>query len=230
MKRRTMLLSMMIGLVTDPSLAADLFSLRGDSGGLSRHEINGHAVSGNVISGKASVIDGRTLWFPQQAVAVRLAGVEACALPQWAFETVGAPVSVTTPPVPCGPLAKAWLKRIVGDDVVTCRLDTPGNGKTAQCAVRGHDVGLEMVRVGWARTTDAGRNDPQYSAAERYARSARYGLWGTYVLDMDEWQRRAIDRTVTRRPAADRNLLASRQAEITPPFADWRQRPLRIDR
>ncbi|TCR80804.1 thermonuclease family protein [Rhizobium sp. BK376] len=227
MKRCAVLLSMTIGLSAHACFAADLFALGRDTGDLSSNEI-----SGGEIRGRVSVVDGGALWFPQYAVAVRLAGVDACALPQWAFEPDGAPASVSSPPVPCGPLAKAWLKRIVGNAAVTCRLtlDTSGNRKTARCAARGHDLGLEMLRVGWARTTAAGRGDLQYSAAERYARSARYGFWGTYVLDMDEWQQRAVDRTVSRGPAADRNLLASLQAEITPPFADWRRRALRTDR
>jgi endonuclease YncB( thermonuclease family) len=221
MKLRTMLLSVMIGLATHACFAADLLTQGRETDGINRNE----------IKGRVSVLDGETLWFPQYAVAVRLADVEACALPQWAFRPGDAPASLAAAPVPCGPLAKAWLKRITGNAVVACHLtvDTPRSG-TARCAADGHDLGLEMLRVGWARTTAAGRNDLQYLAAERYARSARYGFWGTYVLDMDEWRRKAVDRTVSRRPAADRNLLASRQAEITPPFADWRRRPPRSDR
>lgn len=219
---RAVLMSVMIGLAAHACFAADPLTQGGETDGFRSSEIRG----------RVSVIDGETLWFPGHAIAVRLAGVQACALPQWAFEPDGAPASVSSLPVPCGPLAKAWLKRIVGNAVVTCRLtlDAPESGKSGQCVAGRRDLGLEMLKVGWARTTAAGRNDPQYLAAERYARSARYGIWGTYVLDMDEWRHVAIDRTLSRRPVADRNLLALRQAEITPPFADWHRRPTRTDR
>ena len=60
--------------------------------------------------------------------------------------------------------------------------------------------------------------------------SARYGMWATYVLDMDEWRRKAVDKTLSRRPIADFNLLAERENEISPPFEDARRRPRRTDR
>jgi hypothetical protein len=55
-------------------------------------------------------------------------------------------------------------------------------------------------------------------------------MWGTYVLDMDEWRGKAIDRTLGRTPFADFNLLAERQSEISPPFQNFRQVPDRTDR
>ncbi|CAN7742018.1 thermonuclease family protein [Rhizobium sp. LjRoot258] len=119
--------------------------------------------------------------------------------------------------------------------ICTCR--SPGGAPSrylasddliARCFARGRDLSSEMLRVGLARTI--GRSDPEYSAAERYARSARYGLWGTYVLDMAEWRRNAVDQSTRRRPVADWNLLAEHKSELTPPFADWRNRPRRTDR
>jgi hypothetical protein len=50
------------------------------------------------------------------------------------------------------------------------------------------------------------------------------------VLDMPEWRAKAVDRTLSRRPIADFNLLAEREREISPPFEDARKRPLRTDR
>lgn len=181
----------------------------------------------STIEGRASAMSGDTLWFPDPGLNVRLAGIRACGLPQWAFY----PSKERGPhlaPVPCGPIAKAWMKRTIGAGVVSCHIVSPVD-LAARCAVRGRDLGLEMLRVGWALVSDAGAATP-YLAAERYARSARYGLWGTYVLDPDEWQMRAVDRTLARRPVADRNLLKDRHSEVTPPFADWRNRPVRSDR
>jgi hypothetical protein len=60
--------------------------------------------------------------------------------------------------------------------------------------------------------------------------SARYGIWETYVLDMDEWRRKAMDRKLSRRPISDFNLLAERESEISPPFDDARKRPRRTGR
>jgi hypothetical protein len=47
---------------------------------------------------------------------------------------------------------------------------------------------------------------------------------------MPEWRAKAVDRTLSRRPIADFNLLAERESEISPPFEDARKRPMRADR
>ncbi|TDW28126.1 endonuclease YncB(thermonuclease family) [Rhizobium azibense] len=184
------------------------------------------------IKGRVSVISGDTLWFPEFGRRVRLEGIDACALPQWAFDPSIEQAASSPAPVPCGPLAKAWLKRVVGTAIVVCQpISHAGlDDLSGRCSARGRDLGLEMLRVGWARTGSKGFANSQYIAAQRHARSARYGLWGTYALGMDEWQRKAIDRTTQRRPLADWNLLSDRDQEITPPFADWRNRPRRTDR
>ena len=69
-----------------------------------------------------------------------------------------------------------------------------------------------------------------YLTWQTYAMSARHGMWATYVLDMDEWRAKAVDRTLARRPIADFNLLAERDSEISPPFEDARNRPGRTNR
>lgn len=38
-----------------------------------------------------------------------------------------------------------------------------------------------------------------------------YGMWATYVLDMNEWSRKAVDKTLGRQPIADFNLLVERE-------------------
>lgn len=86
-----------------------------------------------------------------------------------------------------------------------------------------------MLRVGLARSV-RDEAPPAYMAIERYAKSARFGIWGTYVLDFDEWNSKAVDKTLGRQPLADRNLLPERTLEFTPPFDDWRHHPSRIDR
>jgi endonuclease YncB( thermonuclease family) len=127
-------------------------------------------------------------------------------------------------------LAKAWLKRTVGSGNVTCILrshDVDG-ALLGDCAVRGRNLALEMLRVGWARV-----NSPapaEYLTWQNFAMSGRHGMWATYLLDMPEWRSKAVDRTLARRPIADFNLLAERESEISPPFKDARRRPKRTDR
>jgi endonuclease YncB( thermonuclease family) len=184
--------------------------------------------------GRVSVIDGRTLWYPQLAQRVRLVDIDACELPQWALDPTWTDRrQVRSPaPVPCGPLAKAWLKRAIGGHPTTCRAvayDTQGI-PLAYCSARGYDLGLEMLRVGWARVDNLYPAHPNYLRYQDAAIAARYGMWGTYVLDMNEWRRKAVDRTLDRQPIADFTLLAERESEISPPFADARNRPQRTDR
>nr|WP_246441455.1 thermonuclease family protein [Aminobacter aganoensis] len=182
------------------------------------------------ISGRTAVIDGRTLWFPRGQHKVRLASIDACELPQWSYDPRRHGESMTPKPVPCGPLAKAWLKRMVGSAQVSCIVqsyDTDG-ARLGRCTVKGRDLALEMLRVGWARV---GAFAPtEYMTLQNYAVSARHGMWATYVLDMREWRAKAVDRTLSRRPIADFNLLAERESEIAPPFEDARRRPRRTDR
>lgn len=188
-------------------------------------------VSLNRITGRVTVVDGRTLWFAGRHILVRLNEIDSCDLPQWAFDPEPNNSSFL-PPVPCGALAKAWLKRSIGSRAVTCRLvAVPGSdAMSGICQAGDMDLAREMLRVGWARLTTAFPSDPHYFEAQRHAVSARYGIWATYVLDMTEWRQKAMDKTLGRRPLADINLLSERQSEISPPFADSRRQPPRRDR
>jgi endonuclease YncB( thermonuclease family) len=185
------------------------------------------------VEGRVAVVDGRTLWFPGSAILVQLADIDSCALPQWSFQ----PREITPPPgelypVPCGGLAKAWLKRIVGDGAVVCKLrDRVVDQLTVGvCRTGGGDIALQMLQVGMAKLIIPFSTNERYRQAQHNALSARYGMWATYVLDMPEWRRNAVDRTTGRRPQADFNLLIRRQSEISPPFRDARRQPARTDR
>ncbi|QYA17498.1 thermonuclease family protein [Rhizobium sp. AB2/73] len=221
------------------ALAAMILSIPAPAGAadpVGRHFADGAPVPEQhvVVKGRATPIDGTTLWFPTHGQSVRLAGIDGCELPQWAFDPkrVGDASTAALAPVPCGALAKAWLKRTVGSRSVTC--DVRGSGTNGMpvgtCRSGSRDLAFEMLRVGWARLSSGTFVDPTYANAQRYAVSARYGIWGTYVLDMNEWRAKAVDRTLDRRPAADINLLKERKVEFTPPFADARRAPARRDR
>ncbi|WP_426289762.1 thermonuclease family protein (plasmid) [Ensifer adhaerens] len=187
-----------------------------------------------VYKGRVAVMDGRTLWYPQYAQRVRLVDIDTCELPQWALDPkwVDRERQKAPSPVPCGPLAKAWLKRTVGDNPVECSVVVHGNDglPQARCTSGGRDVAVDMLRVGLARVASPHSNNSQYLAYQRYAMAARYGMWATYVLDMNEWRRKAVDKTLARQPIADANLLAERESEISPPFLDARRKPKRTDR
>lgn len=225
---RSGIVALLITTFPCPAHAADL------SGGLRTRSNEGDLVpySGQAtkIAGRASIIDGRTLWFPEDGQKVRLASIDTCELPQWSYDPRRHGESATPKPVPCGPLAKAWLKRSVGSARVTCIVQgNDGAGVLlGRCTVNGRDLALEMLRVGWARATSPA--PAQYLAWQNHAMSARHGMWATYVLDMDEWRAKAVDRTLSRQPIADFNLLAERENEISPPFEDARTRPKRTDR
>jgi endonuclease YncB( thermonuclease family) len=182
------------------------------------------------ISGRAAVLDGRTLWFARSGEMVHLAWIEACELPQWSFDPRRYGDSTVLKPVPCGALARAWLKRSVGKSKVHCtiRARTIRGAFLGVCTVRGQDLAVEMLRVGLARAIS--RAPSNYVAWQNYAMSARYGTWSTYVLDMEEWRNKAVDRTLSRRPLADFNLLVERKSEISPPFQDARRNSRRSER
>ncbi|UVC19321.1 thermonuclease family protein [Mesorhizobium onobrychidis] len=220
-------------VIADPSIAADII----DEPPLPPRlepQAAAPAPAFPVFRGRVAVMDGRTLWYPQYAQRVRLADIDACELPQWALNPKwGNRAKTKAPlPVPCGPLAKAWLKRTVSDKRIECTvLGYNRDGvPLARCAASGRDLALEMLRVGWARVASPNPVNGQYLTYQNYAMAARYGMWATYVLDMNEWRLKAVDKTLDRRPIADFNLLAERESEISPPFADARKKPKRTDR
>ncbi|TIS45613.1 thermonuclease family protein [Mesorhizobium sp.] len=184
------------------------------------------------IAGGAAVIDGHTLWFPREAVMVRLAGIDSCELAQWSFDPTAYGSRSVLKPVPCGALAKAWLKRAVGRRQVVCTISVSparAGAVAGVCAAAGQDLALLMLRSGWARLTAPDWRSG-YIAAQASARAARYGMWATYVLDADEWRRKAVDKTLARLPVADLNLVAERESEVSPPFDDARRLRARTDR
>ena len=224
---RASLLVLLMAALPCPALAADLLR-QNLSAGDAEPPLSASAPL--KISGRTSVIDGRTLWFSEGGHKIRLASLDTCELPQWSYDPRRHGESEIPKPVPCGPLARAWLKRTVGSAQVACIVQaTDSDGALlGRCSVRGRDLALEMLRVGWAKTTSPA--PAEYVAWQQYAMSARHGMWATYVLDMPEWRAKAVDRTLSRRPIADFNLLAERESGISQPFGDVRRRPRRTDR
>ncbi|WEX12334.1 thermonuclease family protein [Chelativorans sp. AA-79] len=225
---RTSAIALLMIALPSPVYTADILRARHPNGAEARSGTFTDASS--KITGRASVMDGRTLWFPESGYTVRLASIDACELPQWSYDPHRHRESANPKPVPCGPLAKAWLKRAIGNTKVHCLVQghPPDRALLGRCTVGNRDLALEMLRVGWARVSSPA--PAEYLTWQRYAMSTRHGMWATYVLDMPEWRAKAIDRTLARRPIADFNLLAERASEISPPFEDARKRPRRTDR
>lgn len=206
-------------LLSSPAYSADAIGLHPARSLQTKEAVE--RVSVSTIKGPVVVMDGRTLWFPTFAQLVRLADIDACELPQWAFD-YGAKEGKATraaTPVPCGPFAKAWLKRTIGSAPITCKVVSYDGDAVARarCSARGRDVALEMLRVGWARVDGVNPTDPQYTSYQRTAMSARYGMWATYVLDINEWRRKSVDKSLNRQPITDFNLLVERSSENSAP-------------
>jgi endonuclease YncB( thermonuclease family) len=73
-------------------------------------------------------------------------------------------------PVPCGPLSKAWLKRLIGDSQVVCGIApyASDGALTGGCIAGGRDLALGMLRVGWARVKALSPANSKYSRWQRY--------------------------------------------------------------
>ncbi|MGN7882540.1 thermonuclease family protein [Ensifer sp. 22460] len=230
--KRYLAVAAVLNLIVQPAVSADL--VRDPDASIQPQRAGTQVYQYPVYKGRVAVMDGRSLWYPQYARRVRLVDIDACELPQWALDPkwIDRQRQKAPSPVPCGPLAKAWLKRTIGNNPVECSVVAMGNDGTpaARCTSRGHDIALEMLRVGWARAVSPNPANSRYLAYQNYAMAARYGMWATYVLDMREWRRKAVDKTLARQPIADANLLAERASEISPPFTDARRKPVRTDR
>ena len=154
---------------------------RGGAADLPTGSAQSRKVSLSNITGRVAVVDGRTLWFADRRILVTLNGIDSCDLPQWAFDPGPNDNSSFLRPIPCGALAKAWLKRSIGHRAVTCQLVTsPGSiAASGICQAGNMDLAHEMLRVGLARLTTAFRSNPRYFATQRRAVGARYGMWAT---------------------------------------------------
>lgn len=223
MKKQLLYLSVLL-LSTSNCFGADVLM---NNSNIPTPTTNG-STSDDVITDYAMAVDGHTLFFPRQNLTIELAGIDSCNVPQWALNPTWTDrKKIKAPePVPCGAMAKALLKRLVDGKKITCRYTL----NVGYC-VRGKDsdIGREMLFAGWANIKEPVRNNDYY-AVERNAKERRAGMWSTYVLSPREWRGRAVDKTNTRQPIADFNLLSTRQSEISPPFADARNRPRVTDR
>ena len=139
------------------------------------------------LSGQARVVDGDT--FTLGSERVRMLGIDAPEGRQTCKDAGGGDYR-------CGEVARDRLVGLIARRNVTCEVrDRDQYGRAvARCRVGDLDLGLEMVRGGWAleyRQFSGGA----YTAAEAEARKARRGVWAGAFERPSEW--RAAERSAT---------------------------------
>jgi endonuclease YncB( thermonuclease family) len=133
------------------------------------------AIINDAIHGSASVIDGDTI--KVRKFHIRLLGMDAPEKAQVCRDRMGQEYL-------CGSAATATLEQIISGDVVACKASTKDRygRQLATCSTRKFsDIGLEMVRRGWATVYDGATPSSDYKLAEDEARRRQLGLWlGTF--------------------------------------------------
>jgi endonuclease YncB( thermonuclease family) len=138
------------------------------------------------IRGAATVMDGDTIKVASERI--RLHAIDAPELRQTCTDDRGE--------YPCGRRAAEALRaEVAGAEVVCNERGRDRYRRTvAVCRANGHDIGRDMVRLGWALAYR--RYGRDYVPAEDEARRNRAGLWqGQFV---EPWNWRAERRRVPR--------------------------------
>jgi endonuclease YncB( thermonuclease family) len=137
------------------------------------------------ITGKARVIDGNTIAFEDGVEVDISGGMDAPELKQMGLRD-GAPY-------PCGEEAAAFLRNMIGENSVTCYINTKhgmpqGRDRRLRgpCLVGESRVDEAMVLGGWAVSDHS-----QYNALEIIARENGRGLWRGQFVAPKEWRKGA---------------------------------------
>jgi endonuclease YncB( thermonuclease family) len=162
-----------VAIVTAGLMAAHLL-------GLGKYMVSTESPPPPALFGHPRVIDGHIIIIIGETY-VRLFGMDAPDNEQLCNDAAGKPY-------PCGQIATAELKRLIGDRAVRCdQRDTDRYGRTvAVCFADGVDLNREMVSLGWAIayrfTTTA------YAPEEDEARAERLGIWQGTFEEPSQWR------------------------------------------
>ncbi len=117
---------------------------------------------------RVRVTDGDSLKRGEQRI--RLFGIDAPELDQTCIDGTGRSYA-------CGEEAKRQLKRLIGNDEISCDVVETDKYRrdVARCRTGGIELNREMVRLGWA--VAYARHSIDYLVAEATARSAGRGMW-----------------------------------------------------
>jgi endonuclease YncB( thermonuclease family) len=135
------------------------------------------------ITGRATAVEGDLLTI--NATPIRLMGVDAPDPGEMCKNRYGHELD-------CFKVSTAVLANMVKDQEVTCTIaekDRTGENK-GECRVRGVDLGMTMVAMGWAFHY-AGLS-AAYQRAEAYAQSKKLGLWAGQVEKPWQWRSRML--------------------------------------
>ena len=120
------------------------------------------------IVGSARIVDGDTL--EVAGTKIRLFGIDAPEDGQLCRDQ-------SQRDYDCGAISTARLTAIISGQTVSCQPRTTDRyGRTvAVCSVVGHDIGREIVSLGWAVAFE--RYSQDYVGDENHAHKQRLGLW-----------------------------------------------------
>lgn len=135
------------------------------------------------IKGRAIAVEGDLLSI--DSTPIRLMGIDAPDPGQKCKNRYGHELD-------CFKVATAVLANMVKGEEVTCTVaEKDRNGeKKGECRVRGVDLGMTMVSMGWAFHY-AGLS-MAYQKAEAFAQSKKMGLWAGQVEKPWQWRSRMM--------------------------------------
>jgi endonuclease YncB( thermonuclease family) len=135
------------------------------------------------IYGTASIVDGDTIAI--NGIRIRLLGIDAPEARQICLDEKAKSYR-------CGIAARDALERLIAGQTVTCRPEGLDRFRRtlATCAtLRFADLGLEMIRQGWATVYDGAQARLGYLPMEQAAERRRIGLWRGGFERPSAWRR-----------------------------------------
>ena len=129
------------------------------------------------ISGRVKVLDAHTLVFDDGTEIELNGGMDAPELEQKGL--------IGDAFYPCGKEAAEFLRKLIGDQRVTCFVfGNKGNKVRCACFIQETNLEIEMVRNGWALAHHEGME-----AWEAIARENKRGLWRGKFVAPERWRK-----------------------------------------